>query len=107
MNTRTTTFFALAGVTAAILLSTACDDGNKVTEGGSTSSSSSTSSTSSSGQPPINFDAGVLPDGAPKDCFDNPKTHFELINGCTNADRIDRRPTLAKLLPDGGLPPLQ
>lgn len=53
------------------------------------------------------FDAGTLPDGAPKDCFDDPKTHFEIINACTNAARIKKDPTLPKLLPDGGLPPLQ
>ncbi|MBX3221195.1 MAG: hypothetical protein KF795_11800 [Labilithrix sp.] len=52
------------------------------------------------------FDAGTLPDGAPKDCFDNPKTHFEIINACTNATRITKDPTLTKLLADGGLPPL-
>ncbi|MBX3226756.1 MAG: hypothetical protein KIT84_38945 [Labilithrix sp.] len=106
MNTRTTTFLAITGIVAGLLLSTACDGDDKVVEPGSSTSSTS-SSTSSSGQPPITFDAGTLPDGAPKDCFDNPKTHFELINGCTNADQIDRRPTLNKLLPDGGLPPLQ
>ncbi len=54
----------------------------------------------------VNFDAGTLPDGAPKDCFDNPKTHFEIINSCTTATAITKNPTLAKLLPDGGLPPL-
>lgn len=53
------------------------------------------------------FDAGTLPDGAPRDCFDDPKTHFEIINACTNATRITKNPTLPKLLPDGGLPPLQ
>lgn len=55
------------------------------------------------------FDAGTLPDGGAKDCFDNPTTHFEIINGCTKPDvtRITKNPTLTKLLPDGGLPPLQ
>jgi hypothetical protein len=54
----------------------------------------------------IDFDAGTLPDGAPKDCFDNPTTHFEIINACTTATKITKNPTLPKLLPDGGLPPL-
>ena len=53
------------------------------------------------------LDAGTLPDGAPKDCFDDPKTHFEIINACTTATRVPKAPTLSKLLPDGGLPPLQ
>lgn len=54
----------------------------------------------------VDFDAGTLPDGAPKDCFDNPTTHFEIINACTTSTRITKNPTLTKLLPDGGLPPL-
>ena len=53
------------------------------------------------------FDAGTLPDGAPKDCFDDPKTHFEIINACTNATKLTKNPTLPRLLADGGLPPLE
>jgi hypothetical protein len=41
------------------------------------------------------------------DCFVNPTTHFEIINACTDAQKIKKNPTLAKLLPDGGLPPPQ
>lgn len=44
-------------------------------------------------------------DGGPKDCFDNPKTHFEIINACTTAQKITKNPTLSKLV-DGGLPEL-
>ena len=43
--------------------------------------------------------------GAPSDCVLNPQTHLEIINACTNAVRITKNPVLAKLLPDGGLPP--
>ncbi len=49
---------------------------------------------------------GALPDGAPSDCFVNPKTHFEIINACTDAVKITKNPTLPLLLTDGGLPPL-
>jgi hypothetical protein len=45
-------------------------------------------------------------DGGPKDCFDNPQTHYEIINACTNATKIQKNPTLPRLLPDGGLPAL-
>ncbi|MFO0644563.1 MAG: hypothetical protein U0183_35415 [Polyangiaceae bacterium] len=45
-------------------------------------------------------------DGGPKDCFDDPKTHAEIINACTTAVRIAKNPVLPKLLPDGGLPPV-
>jgi hypothetical protein len=38
------------------------------------------------------------------DCFTNPTTHFEIINACTDAARIDKKPLLPLLLADGGLP---
>ncbi len=43
--------------------------------------------------------------GAP-DCFTNPKTHVEIINACTDADKIDKTPNLPLLGPNGELPPL-
>jgi hypothetical protein len=46
-----------------------------------------------------------LPDGAPADCYTNPKTHFEIINACTTAQKITKNPTLPLLYSDGGLPP--
>jgi len=49
---------------------------------------------------------GALPDGAPSDCFVNPKTHLEIINACTDAVKITKNPSLPLLLTDGGLPPL-
>lgn len=55
--------------------------------------------------PTVAVDGGDQ-DGGAKDCFDNPKTHFEIINACTSATRIAKNPTLTKLQPDGGLPPL-
>ena len=45
-------------------------------------------------------------EGGPSDCFANPQTHFEIINACTSAVKISKNPVLAKLHPDGGLPPL-
>ena len=48
---------------------------------------------------------GVATDGG-SECFTNPQTHFEIINACTDAERIDKQPTLPLLQPDGGLPPL-
>lgn len=56
------------------------------------------------------YDAGAAPtdgggDGGP-DCFMNPKTHFEIINACTDAKKITKNPDLPLLLEDGGLPPL-
>ena len=92
----------LAGFTYA-----SCDDSSSAVKepppnSGNDAGPGSTDSGSGGG-----FDAGTLPDGAPKDCFDNPKTHFEIINACTNATKITKNPTLPKLLADGGLPPLE
>lgn len=46
-------------------------------------------------------DGGIVPDN----CFMNPTTHFEIINACTDAARVDKKPPLPLLLADGGLPP--
>ena len=51
-------------------------------------------------------DGGPGVDGGPSDCVQNPHTHDEIINACTNAVKITKNPTLPLLLPDGGLPPL-
>jgi hypothetical protein len=79
----------------------ACDDSIPVKE----SLPSSTKPDAARADASTELDAGG--DGAAKDCFDNPKTHFEIINACTTATKITKNPTLPKLLPDGGRPPLQ
>jgi hypothetical protein len=83
--------FALIG---AALVYTACgDDDNAVVE------------TTPDAGPGTGSDGGTNPDGGQKDCFDNPTTHFEIINACTTATRIDRPQTKSsKLQADGGLP---
>ena len=43
--------------------------------------------------------------GAP-DCFTHPKTHLEIINACTTADRVDKTSNLPLLGRRGELPPL-
>jgi hypothetical protein len=54
-------------------------------------------------KPPID----AMPPGPPDaSCFNNPTTHYEIINACTNAQFVDKTPNLPLLLPDGGLPPL-
>jgi hypothetical protein len=45
-------------------------------------------------------------EAGPPDCYTNPKTHYEIINACTNAARVDKNPKLPLLQPDGSLPPL-
>lgn len=47
-------------------------------------------------------DAGT-PDAA---CFENPTTHAEIINACTTAQSVIKKPNLPLLNEDGSLPPL-
>jgi hypothetical protein len=51
-------------------------------------------------------DAPVSDSGVDASCFTNPQTHYEIINACTNAQKIYKtgRPPLEN--PDGSLPPL-
>ena len=51
-------------------------------------------------------DGGPGGDAGP-DCVMSPaNTHLDIINACTNAQHVDKRPTLPLLNPDGSLPPL-
>jgi hypothetical protein len=92
-------FFVLLGF--VLLGLGACDEGSAVKE--PAPSPSGTAATDAGG-PGTGGDGGA--DGGPSDCFVNPKTHFEIINACTGATKIAKNPVLPKLLPDGGLPPL-
>lgn len=52
-------------------------------------------------------DAGVDATGTPDaPCFENPTTHGEIINACTTAQRVFKRPNLPLVNQDGSLPPL-
>jgi type IV pilus biogenesis protein CpaD/CtpE len=42
----------------------------------------------------------------PSDCFLNPNTYLEIINACTDAEKVDKKPVLPLLGSDGKLPPL-
>ena len=42
-----------------------------------------------------------------RDCIPAPTSaYLELINACTDAEKVDKNPVLPLLQPDGGLPPL-
>jgi hypothetical protein len=45
-------------------------------------------------------------DAGTPDCYQDPESHRQIINACTDAERIDKQPELPQLLPDGLLPPL-
>lgn len=95
---------------SALVAFAACDDnGTAVKEpsphaSASSSGSSGQGSTTSSGATSSGSTSGG--DGGPGDCVQNPKTHLEIINACTDATGIAKNPTLSKLLAGGGLPPL-
>lgn len=96
---------AVVGIVVAALAFVACDDSsNAVVENPDAGKSSSSGQTTSGDAGPVKFDAGVDDAGQPKDCFDDPKTHFEIINACTNADKVVRTPKSSKILADGGVP---
>jgi hypothetical protein len=87
--------------TLGLLLLAACDDSSNAVK-----EPTPDSGTVDSGGP---IDSGTPTDAgsdAASDCVMNPKTHAEIINACTNATKITKNPVLTKLLPDGGLPPL-
>jgi hypothetical protein len=51
-------------------------------------------------------DAGSESDAEVPDCYADPKTYEEIINACTDAEKVDKQPILPRLLADGGLPDL-
>ena len=93
---------ALTAVTSVAVFQVACgDDDSAVKE---TLDSGNPVTPTDSSLTDTNQGDATLTDAG---CFLNPTTHFQIINACTDATRIDKNPVLAKLLPDGGLPPLQ
>ena len=54
--------------------------------------------------------SGSMPDMVPPPpdlgCYPNPMVHYEIINGCTTAQPIDKNPKLPLLGDGGSLPPL-
>lgn len=58
-------------------------------------------------------DAETMESSVPRDlstpdlaCVQSPRTHVELLNACTSAQSVDKRPVLPLLRSDGTLPPL-
>jgi hypothetical protein len=75
--------------------------------GGTTSGPSSTASSGGTGGKGAGGSgAGGSGTGGAPDCYPNPTTYLEIINACTNAQKVDLNPVLPLLQADGGLPPL-
>ena len=105
--------FATACAAVTIVIATACDDssGTPSDNGTPTPDSGITpqadTSTPDTGVVILPDGNVIQPDATPPpntDCFTNPTNHFEIINACTNAQKVDKHPNLPLLLPDGGLP---
>jgi hypothetical protein len=105
--------FAATCAAVTIVIASACDDSSGApSDNGAPTLDSGITAQTDTGTP----DTGVviLPDGnvvqadatppPNTDCFTSPTTHFEIINACTNAQKVDKHPNLPLLLPDGGLP---
>jgi hypothetical protein len=56
----------------------------------------------------VKMDAGVDTGGGGPDasCFENPTTHYEIINACTTAQKVYKNSHPALIGSDGTLPPL-
>jgi hypothetical protein len=55
----------------------------------------------------VDSGGGGQPDAAGEpECYDNPTTHREIINACTDAEKIEKDPVLPLLEEDGSLPDL-
>ena len=54
-----------------------------------------------------NEDAGKSDGGSTADCVKSPTTSTEILNACTDAEKVDKKSKPPLLLPDGGVPPLE
>ena len=100
MNTRVRwlTLSVLLGLGAPLVLYAGCND-NAVHDPASMVDSGASDGAGGDG---ATGDGG----SSASDCVMNPMTHLEIINACTDAAKIDKKPSLPRLLADGGLPPL-
>jgi hypothetical protein len=106
MNTRTQAVgIALALLTASAMVVVACDDSSSAVKETPVAMPDGAAAPVIDGGPGTDGSTTGT-DGGPSDCVQDPHTHLEIINACTDAVKITKNPTLPLLLPDGGLPPL-
>ena len=90
MNHARHTHWLLAlSVSAAVLLTACADDGG---DDGTPAPNNAVPNNSANNDTPT--------------CFQNPTTHIEIINACTDATPVNKTPVTPLLNPDGTLPPL-
>lgn len=95
------TGLALSALLALSTAFAACDDGGLPTDTTTTGTAGDGGDGGSGGATGGGGGAGGGPD-----CYTNPTTHEEIINACTDAEKVDKQPVLPLLNPDGTLPPL-
>ncbi len=113
MKTRANIILALASVGAlaiASAMAVACGDDNAVKEDVPKDSGTVDGQSLADGGGNPGTDGSMIgPDGAIlDDCVakPDPNSYTDLLNACTTSYKIDPKPTLPLLYPDGGLPPL-
>ncbi|HVK67040.1 MAG TPA: hypothetical protein VM694_21290 [Polyangium sp.] len=84
------------GIFVFVLLASACGEENPPANPSSSSSSSGAGGMGGAGG------AG----GSGPECFSDPTSHVEIINACTDAEKVDKVVNLPLLNADGSLPPL-
>lgn len=94
---------ALLLALAAVPLAASCNDGGAGAQGGSAGAGAQGGAAGQGGSAGAAGQGGT--GGAP-DCVMIPMTHVEIINACTDAEKVDKKPVLPLLNPDGSLPPL-
>jgi hypothetical protein len=103
---RMAVLMAAAGIAIVASLPFGCDD--TPPEGTPTGGSGPTGPGSGAG--PGSGGTGAMgtggTGGGEPDCFDNPTTHYEIINACTDAEALEKNPVLPLLNADGSLPPI-
>jgi hypothetical protein len=107
MTTRTQAVgIALALLTASAMIVVACDDSSSAVKETPVATPDGSAAPVIEAGGPGTDGSTTGTDGGPSDCVQDPHTHLEIINACTDAVKITKNPTLPLLLPDGGLPPL-
>ena len=85
----------------AACLASACGGDDLPSDQTGSVSASASAAASSSGAGGMGGAGGEGPE-----CFTDPMTHVEIINACTDAEKVDKVVNLPLLNPDGSLPPL-
>jgi len=99
-------FFAAGSLVVGELVACSASDAPSDATATSSSTAATTSASTVNSTASGAGGAGGGAGGGMPDCFTNPMTHLEIINGCTDAEAVDKVVNLLLLNSDGTLPPL-